>query len=175
MGETEGAPGPCPGCGCQIIACRLLSSGGAALTRVGEKPRFHSRASPSLASEFSSISSRAFLAPNDLRFFRRSCCVMPLHMLPLLAEILSCSFPTQPTPTRPRLTHHQKLLVLPWGHMVGPNHSTHIQMTFVFSCVWPPHHLPPRQTQSLTKAGSCLIHPYVPRAGHVAGHRRDAR
>lgn len=40
-----------------------------------------------------------------------------------------------------------------------------LQVTFVFPCIWPSHHLPPRHTGSVVKAGSCLIHLYVPRIG----------
>lgn len=144
-GKLREHRGPVPGRGCLIIACQLLWSGGAALTRAGERPRFHSTAGSRLAGEFSPVSSWAFLAPSDLRFLRRSCCVMPLRMLPLLAAILSCSFPTQPTPTHPRLPHHQKLPALPWGHTVGPNHSTCIPDD---SCVLMYRATPPPPTKA---------------------------
>lgn len=51
-------------CGHQKVACQLLYFGRAALRRVGEKLRFCSMASPSLASKFSYISGWV-LAPSD--------------------------------------------------------------------------------------------------------------
>lgn len=162
MRETEEVTGPCPQRGCQKVACQLLLFGGAAFLRVGGEPRFCSMASSSIVGESNYIFSWVLLAPNDLWFFRGSRCIVALCMLPL-AEILSSSFPTQQTPPHPWLTHQQKLLVPPCGCSGGPYHSMwKPNDTSVVSGIWPSH-LPPKYTCCISKAGSCLIHIYVPR------------
>ena len=102
MGETETVTGLNPGAwpSESCLFRKLFYSGRAALQRAGEKPRFCSMASPSLASKLATFPAESFLHP--MTCCRESCCIMPLCMLPLLAGILSCFFPHSQSP----LTHH---------------------------------------------------------------------
>ncbi|EAW94020.1 hCG2010011, partial [Homo sapiens] len=70
----------------------------------------------------SCISGGDLLAPEDLWFFRGSCCFMPCPCCPFLWKYSPAVF--QIAHTHLSLTHHEKLWVLPRGCILWPCHST---------------------------------------------------
>lgn len=170
-GGNWGSTGPC---GHQKVACQLTCFRRAALWKVGEKPRIYSMAGFSLASQGQLHFRQSFLHPTT--YCGGPCCIMHLCMLPLLAEIRSRSFPYGKRP----LSHHSLITRSCCPPMWPPCPAPASRSSWTpndvraFSCIWPSHHLPPKHTWTIPKAGSCLIHFYVSGTGHIARHRTDA-